>query len=45
MAGETPAPLGRRLGWLLLLWCGGVAAVAAVALLIRLAMRAAGMST
>ena len=41
---SPPAPLAKRLGWLLLLWCGGVAAVAAVALLIRLAMRAAGMA-
>jgi hypothetical protein len=45
MAGDAPASLARRLGWLALLWCGGVAAVAAVALLIRLAMRAAGMSS
>jgi hypothetical protein len=33
----------RRAGWLLALWLGGVAALAVVALLLRLAMRAAGM--
>jgi hypothetical protein len=35
----------KRVGWLLLLWCGGVATVAAVALLIRIAMRSAGMTS
>ena len=33
----------RRLGWMVVLWAGGVAALAAVAGLIRLVMRAAGM--
>jgi len=33
----------RRLGWLVLLWAGGVAALGAVALLLRIAMHAAGM--
>ncbi|AXA91552.1 DUF2474 family protein [Massilia sp. YMA4] len=33
----------RRLGWLLVFWCGGVAALAAVAGLLRLLMHAAGM--
>lgn len=33
----------RRSGWLLALWIGGVAALGVVALLLRLAMRAAGM--
>jgi hypothetical protein len=32
----------RRLGWLLLLWCGGVATVGALALLVRVAMRSVG---
>jgi hypothetical protein len=33
----------KRVGWLLALWLGGVAALAVVALLLRLAMHAAGM--
>ena len=33
----------RRLGWMVVLWASGVAALAAVAGLIRLLMRAAGM--
>jgi len=37
------APWLRRLGWMLALWLGGVAALAALALLLRLAMHAAGM--
>ena len=35
----------RRFGWLALLWLLGVSAVALVALLIRAAMRAAGMTS
>jgi hypothetical protein len=33
----------RRLGWMVLLWLGGVMALAAVAFVIRLIMHAAGM--
>lgn len=33
----------RRLGWLVALWTAGVAVLAAVALLLRLVMHAAGM--
>lgn len=33
----------RRIGWLIALWLGGVAALAAVALALRLLMHAAGM--
>jgi hypothetical protein len=33
----------RRLGWLVALWIGGVAALGAVAIVIRLLMHAAGM--
>ena len=33
----------RRLGWLVVLWAAGVAALGAVALALRLLMRAAGM--
>jgi hypothetical protein len=33
----------RRLGWMLVLWLGGVAALGAVAWLLRLLMHAAGM--
>jgi hypothetical protein len=33
----------RRLGWMAFLWATGVAALAAVAGVIRLVMRAAGM--
>ena len=32
---ETPPGLGRRLGWFVLLWLGGVASVGAVSLLLR----------
>jgi hypothetical protein len=35
----------KRVGWLALLWLAGVATVGAVALLIRLAMAAAGMTS
>jgi hypothetical protein len=33
----------RRLGWLVALWLGGVAALAVVAWLLRVLMHAAGM--
>lgn len=33
----------KRVGWLLALWIGGVAALGVVALLLRLFMHAAGM--
>jgi hypothetical protein len=33
----------RRVGWLVALWLAGVAALGVVALLLRIAMRAAGM--
>ena len=33
----------RRVGWLIALWLGGVAALGAVALALRLLMHAAGM--
>jgi len=33
----------RRIGWLAILWLGGVAALGLVALLLRLLMHAAGM--
>ena len=32
-----------RVGWMAALWAGGVAALAAVALLLRMLMQAAGM--
>jgi hypothetical protein len=33
----------RRVGWLIVLWAGGVAALGVVALVLRLFMRAAGL--
>jgi hypothetical protein len=33
----------RQLGWMVALWLGGVAALALVALVLRVAMHAAGM--
>jgi hypothetical protein len=33
----------RRVGWLVALWLGGVLALGAVALMLRLCMHAAGM--
>jgi hypothetical protein len=38
-------PLWQRVGWLLLIWCASVAALALVAYLLRLLMTAAGMTT
>ena len=39
-----PMPLWlRRLGWMLALWVGGVAALGVVAWLLRVLMHAAGM--
>jgi hypothetical protein len=35
----------RRLGWLVLIWAGSVAALGVVALVIRLLMTLAGMRT
>jgi hypothetical protein len=41
---HSPARLWlRRLGWLVALWLGGVAALGAVALVLRVLMHAAGM--
>lgn len=38
------APLWlRRIGWMVLLWLGGVATLAMVAFLLKMVMRAAGM--
>jgi hypothetical protein len=36
MGNATPGPLWKRLAWFAGLWAGGVAAVAAIALLLRL---------
>ena len=38
-----PPSLARRLGWMALIWLGSVAALGAVALLLRGLMAAAGM--
>jgi hypothetical protein len=32
---DTPRPLGKRLGWFVVLWIGGAASVAAVAYALR----------
>ncbi|WOK36355.1 DUF2474 domain-containing protein [Sphingomonas sp. C3-2] len=32
---DSPAPLWQRLGWMLLIWAGSVAALGIVAMLIR----------
>ncbi|WXL25137.1 DUF2474 domain-containing protein [Ectopseudomonas mendocina] len=43
---EAPAsPLWKRLGWLVLIWAGSVLALGAVSYLLRLFMKAAGMSS
>ncbi len=39
------ASWGERLAWLLALWVAGVASLAAVAWLLRLLMRAAGLGS
>ncbi len=41
---STAPSWGQRLGWLVLIWASSVAALAVVALVFRLLMRAAGMS-
>ncbi len=38
-------PWPKRIGWLVLLWAAGVAAVAVVALLLRALMTLAGMKS
>ncbi|WP_082072743.1 DUF2474 domain-containing protein [Hyphomicrobium sp. 99] len=35
----------RRIGWLMVLWAGGVATVGVVAIVIRILMTAAGLKT
>ncbi len=42
--GEGAGPWWKRVGWLLLIWCAGVAALAVFAFGLRLLMRAAGLS-
>jgi len=37
-------PWARRIGWLVLLWAAGVAAVAVVAVIFRMIMSLAGMT-
>lgn len=44
MAHPQPHSRLRRVLWFVLLWVGGVLALGAVAWLLRVAMRAAGMS-
>lgn len=44
MHDRSPGKWLVRIGWLLVLWLAGVAALAAIAWLVRLAMNAAGMS-
>lgn len=45
----TPQPpknsLGKRLGWLLLIWLASVSALAVASLLIKLLMKAAGFNS
>lgn len=45
MAPDPTPGWSQRIGWLLLIWSAGVAALAVVAWLIRLAMRGAGMTS
>ncbi|CAG9183158.1 hypothetical protein LMG23992_04911 [Cupriavidus laharis] len=45
MARIVKATLAARLGWLLALWAAGVGTVFVFACLMRLLMRAAGLST
>ncbi|NBA96478.1 DUF2474 domain-containing protein [Pseudomonas sp. R5(2019)] len=42
---EQKKPLWQRLGWLVLIWCGSVAALGIAAWLMRLFMAAAGMKS
>jgi len=47
MAHQPPddSPWWKKLGWLVLIWSASVAALGIVALLLKLLMRAAGMTT
>lgn len=49
MEDSRPVPKPRRflsrLGWLVLIWCCSVAALGVVALIMRVLMKFAGMST
>ncbi|CAM3481031.1 MULTISPECIES: DUF2474 domain-containing protein [Yersinia] len=42
---STPAPWWKKLGWLVLIWCGSVLALLAVSMLFRMLMTAAGMKS
>jgi len=42
---SAPAPLRKRLGWLVLIWAASVLALGAVAWLMRLLMNAVGLET
>ncbi|KRW62873.1 cyanide insensitive terminal oxidase, subunit III [Pseudomonas sp. TTU2014-080ASC] len=43
---EVPAsPMWKRVGWLVLIWAGSVLALGGVSYLLRLFMKAAGMSS
>lgn len=47
MSGEDGRPRGlwlRRLGWLVAIWAASVAALAVVAMLVRMLMNMAGMT-
>ncbi|TXI37953.1 MAG: DUF2474 family protein [Methylophilus methylotrophus] len=41
----TKSSLAKRLGWMLLIWLASVAALAAVSLLMKLFMKAAGFNS
>ncbi|CNE40668.1 DUF2474 domain-containing protein [Yersinia nurmii] len=42
---STPVPWWKKLGWLVLIWCGSVLALLAVSMLFRMLMTAAGMKS
>ncbi|WP_301212278.1 DUF2474 domain-containing protein [Yersinia sp. 22-579] len=39
------SPWWKRVGWMLLIWCGSVLALLAVSMLFRMMMTAAGMKS
>ncbi|QDC43949.1 DUF2474 domain-containing protein [Methylophilus medardicus] len=42
---KNTSPWYKKIGWLILIWCASIAALAVVSLLLRAAMRLAGLQT
>ncbi len=44
-ASKKKSSLGKRLGWLVLIWAASIAALSVVSLVIKLLMKAAGFNS